>query len=240
METLLTCLNMLNCVIVDDDLAASNLLKHFVSNTSGLNLVQMSNDSVAGANFIREQKHSIDLIFLDIEMPQMSGIELLSSIKELPSVVIVSSKEKYALEAYEYNVEHYLTKPLEYSKFLKVIEKVLVKKEKAMAQVQLDYMFIKTSGSMAKVKYDDIFYFSANGDYIQVHTKEKMYVVNSTMRNIDDKLKSIPNFVRVHRSYIINADYLENLNAEVAIVSKKVIPIGNKYKSELQDKLVII
>ena len=230
---------MINCIIIDDDPVASNLLKHYVTNTNGLNLLDVFNNGIDGANYIRRDPAAIDLVFLDIEMPDITGIELLESLPDLPPVILVSSKDKYAAKAFEYKVLHYLVKPVEYGKFLKAIERVLHKQEDVKGP-DLDYIFVKENGLLTKVNYADIHYFAALGDYVQVFVKGKTYTVSSTMKNLEDKLKSSKHFIRVHRSYIINLTYLENFDAEVAVVAKKVIPIGNKYRSSLQGKLNIL
>ena len=139
---------MISCIIVDDDLVALNLVKHFVTNTDGLNLLQAFTDSVEAANYIRKNSATIDLIFLDVEMPNLTGIEMLASIKEFPPVILISSKEKYAIQEFDHRVLHYLLKPLEYSKFLKAIERVFVER---MAETnQLDYLFVKENGLLTK------------------------------------------------------------------------------------------
>jgi DNA-binding LytR/AlgR family response regulator len=230
---------MINCIIVDDDPVAANLVKHFVTNTAGLNLLEVLGSSVEAANYIRANQPSIDLIFLDIEMPQMSGLELLASFRDLPPVVLISSQEKYAARAFELDVVHYLLKPLEYSKFLKAVEKVL-KTHQPVQTSTLDYLFVKENGVLTKVNFNDIFYFEALGDYIKVHVDSREYVVNSTMKNLEDKLKNKLQFVRVHRSFIANLNFLEKFDSETAIVSKKVIPIGNKYRAGLQTQLTIL
>jgi DNA-binding LytR/AlgR family response regulator len=230
---------MINCIIIDDDNVASNLLKHYVENTEGLSLLNVLSNAVEAANFIRKNQSAIDLIFLDIEMPEMSGIELLESFKELPPVILISSKEKYAAKAFEYKVLHYLVKPVEYGKFLKAIERVFLLFENEKGR-QLDYIFVKENGVLCKVNFTDIFYFEALGDYVKVKVKEKEYVVNSTMKNLEEKLKNNRQFMRVHRSFIINLAFLENFDAETAIVANKIIPIGNKYKPTLSARLNIL
>jgi DNA-binding LytR/AlgR family response regulator len=227
---------MISCIIVDDDQVALNLVKHFVTNTDGLNLLQAFTDSVEAANFIRKNHAIIDLIFLDVEMPNLTGIEMLASVKDFPPVILISSKD--AIQAFDHRVLHYLLKPLEYSKFLKAIERVFVER---MAETnQLDYLFVKENGLLTKVGYKDILYFEALGDYVKVHTKDKAHVVNSTMKSIEDKLRMNQHFIRVHRSYHINLTYLQSFDSEIAIISNKTIPIGSKYRSELQNRLMVI
>jgi len=229
---------MINCIIIDDDLVALNLVKHFVTSTDGLALLETFSDSVAASNYIRKNQSNIDLVLMDIEMPGLTGIELLASFKEFPPVILISSQEKYAIQAFDHRVLHYLLKPLEYSKFLKAIERVFRASESE--KKSLDYVFVKENGLLTKVSYKDILYFEALGDYVKVHSKDKAHVVNSTMKSIEDKLRENPSFIRVHRSFHINLNYLESFDSEIAIVSNKTIPIGSKYRSDLQNRLMVI
>jgi DNA-binding LytR/AlgR family response regulator len=230
---------MINCIIVDDDQVAVKLLRHYISNTEGISVTIDFSNPITATNYIRKNAETIDLIFLDVEMPEMSGLELLESFEELPPVVLVTNNDKYAVKAFEHKVVHYLVKPIEYSKFLKAMERIFKQVEKKTDNTP-EYIFIKENGLLSKVHQNDIHYCEALGDYVKVHLKSKTYVVNSTMKNIEDKLKRNKQFLRVHRSYIINLSFLENIESESAIVGGKIIPIGNKYKSELQSKLNII
>ncbi|MBK8845912.1 MAG: response regulator transcription factor [Bacteroidetes bacterium] len=230
---------MINCIIIDDDPVSINLMKHFITSTEGLNFVEAFSNPIAGVNYIRKNAATTDLIFLDVEMPEMTGIEFLESFKELPPVILITSKEKYAVKAFEHKVIHFLVKPVEYGKFLKAVERVF-KINEADNNQHLDYIFIKENGVLSKIMHKDIIYCEALGDYVKVHLKEKTHVVNSTMKNIEDKLKMNKQFMRVHRSYIINLNFLENFDAETSIVGGHIIPIGNKYKANLQARLNII
>lgn len=230
---------MINCIIIDDDQVSINLIKHFVMSTEGLNFVESFSNPILASNYIRKNLSDINLIFLDVEMPEMTGIEFLESFKELPPVVLITSKEKYAVKAFEHKVMHYLVKPIEYGKFLNAIERVIVSKEPEENQ-NLDYIFIKENGVLTKIMQKDIAYCEALGDYVKVILKNKVHVVNSTMKNIEDKLKVNKQFIRTHRSYIINLDFLENFDSETAIVAGKVLPIGNKYRASLHSRLNII
>jgi DNA-binding LytR/AlgR family response regulator len=132
-------------------------------------------------------------------------------------------------------------KPLEYGKFLKAIARVFKLYESDKNQhLSTDYIFIKEDGVLSKVMQKDIVCCEALGDYVKVHLKGKTHTVYSTMKNMEDKLKNNKQFIRVHRSFIINLDFLENFDAETSVVAGRVIPIGNKYKSDLQSKLNII
>lgn len=230
---------MINCIIIDDDAVSISVIKHFISNTEGLTFLDSFSDPIAAANFVRKNAADTNLIFLDVEMPEMSGIEFLESFQELPPVILITSKEKYAVKAFEHKVIHYLVKPIDYGKFLKAIQRVY-KLYESKENEGLDYIFIKDNGILTKVVLNEVVYCEALGDYVKVHLKEKTHVVISTMKNLEDKLKSRKEFIRVHRSYIINLNYLKNFDAETAQVDGKILPIGNKYRLELQTRLNII
>jgi DNA-binding LytR/AlgR family response regulator len=221
---------MINCIVIDDNAADIMQAEHFISNTEGLSLVQSFSNAVEASKFITKDPSATDLIFLDIEMPGMSGMEFLSSHKNLPPVILITSKERYAVKAFEHNAVHYLLKPLAYSEFLKAVKRVFKHYEIQSTQDQ-DYIFIKEGGLVVKLLQKDIWYCESLWDYVKIYTKDKTCVVYSTMKNIEDKLKSNKQFIRLHRSYIINTKFLENFNAENAVVAGRAIPIDNKYKT---------
>lgn len=230
---------MINCIIIDDDPVSINTIKHFVANTEGLILLDSINNPIEAVNYIRKNIATIDLIFLDVEMPDMTGIQLLESFKDLPSVILITSKEKYAFKAFEHKVVDYLVKPVEYAKFLKAVERVFETND-GLTNLRLDYLFIKEEGVLSKLPHKDILYFEALGDNVKVHTKAKVHVITATMKSIEEKLKHNKNFVRIHRSYIINLNYLENFDSETSIVAGRIIPLGNKYKAIIQSRLNIL
>ncbi len=229
---------MINCIIIDDDAVSISVITHFISNTEGFNLVESFRDPISAANYLRKNVGGIDLIFLDVEMPEMTGIELLESFNELPPVILITSKEKYAVKAFEHKVAHYLVKPVEYGKFLKAIQQVykLIESSKTKS---LDYIFIKDNGVMYKVLQDDILYCEASGDYVKIYLKYRSYVLISTMKNIEENLKNNINFVRIHRSYIANVKFIDNFGLTVFLSNGKSLPLGNKYRANLQARLII-
>ena len=230
---------MVNCLIVDDDIIASTVIKHFVDNTEGLTVIDVLTDGIQASNYIRKHEGEIDLIFLDIELPGMNGMELLESNKNLPPVILVTPKEKYAAAAFNFKVVHYLVKPVEYSKFLSAIDRVMQTSTQAEKDLN-EAIFIKENGVLSKIMRNEILYIEALGDYVKIHLKGKVHTINSTMKNFEDKLKQHRQFIRVHRSYLINLDFLENFDNETAIVAGKIIPIGAKFKPLLQSRLNII
>jgi DNA-binding LytR/AlgR family response regulator len=230
---------MINCIVIDDDQVSIKLINHFVANTEGLHFLSSFSNPIEAANFLRKEAASVDLIFLDVEMPEMSGIELLEAFDNLPPVILITTKEKYAVKAFEHKVLHYLVKPLDYAKFLKAMDRFYKNYESKSTQ-NFDYIFIKENGLLSKIMHQEIRFCEALGDYVKIHVNDKTYIVNSTMKNVEEKLKLNTKFLRIHRSYIINLDYLENLDADTAVVGGKMLPIGSKFKLELQKKINII
>ena len=228
---------MVNCILIDDDVVALNVIKHYVTSTDGLHLLQAFTDAVEAANFLKNAT-DVDLVFMDIEMPDMNGLELMQSVKNMPPVILVSAKDNYAIKAFEQRAFHYLQKPLSYAAFLGAIGQFC--KVRRPEVKTTDHIFVKENGTMTRLKYDDILYFEAWGDYVKVHCKNKVYVVNSTMKSIEDKLQHNPLFLRIHRTFHINIHYLESFDTDTAIVCNKTIPIGQKYRPDLQSRLMII
>lgn len=229
---------MLNCIIIDDDATALTLLAHYTTSTSWLNLVQTFSNPVEAANYIHTNGADIDLAFLDIEMPGLSGIQMLSTIKNFPPVILTTAKENYAVQAFDHKVLHYLLKPIEYSRFLRALEKVNT--SSAPDKQNTDYIFVRENGVITKVQLNSIIYFEALGDYVKVHCREKTHVVYTTMKKIEEKLRDNPQFTRIHRSYFININYLDSFDADAAVVANKTIPIGNKYRADLHCCLMIL
>lgn len=229
----------MNCIIIDDDPVSGNLIKHFVTHTEGLDLLEVFTSPIAGANYIRKNTDTIDLILLDIEMPEMTGLELMASFEDLPPVIFITSKEKYATDAFEHKAVHYLVKPVEYSRFLKAIDRVF-KQANSSKDEKMDFLFVKDNSVQKKITHADIQYFQAFGDYVKIFTKDKTYVATISMKSLEDKLSANAYFARVHRSYIINLKFLDNFDHELAVVAGHMVPIGSKYRSSLNRKLQIL
>ncbi|MBN2762668.1 MAG: response regulator transcription factor, partial [Bacteroidales bacterium] len=176
-----------------------------------------------------------DLIFLDIEMPEMSGIDFLESLTNPPQIIIISSKEKYALEAFNYDVIDYLLKPIVYSRFFKAINKANVR-FKNKVDSKDDEIFIKKNSALVRLKYDDILYVEALENYVIFSTFNERYTIHFTMKAIEQKLPA-NKFSRVHRSFIVNTSRINVIEDNSVIIKthdgNKSIPIGKSYKDKL-------
>lgn len=231
--------NSMNCIIVDDDEMSRAIVRHFVEQTQFLTLVGICTDAIQAANTL--QTTSVDLIFLDVEMPEMTGMELVKSLTSKPQVVIISSRADYAVEAFEYSISDYLVKPISYARFLKAVEKVRESFEAHSnnSGIQSQDLYIKTDAKIVKITLKELLYVEALADYVILHTGNARYIVHSTMKGIEKKL-SDGSFVRIHRSYIINTDKIESIEDLSVVINKKYIPIGASYKDTFLKRLNIL
>lgn len=235
----------MNCIIIDDDKLSTRIIADFVEKTDELNLIGTYASAVDGINYLNgKNAEEIDILFLDIEMPEMTGIDLLKTLHVLPQVIIYSSQEKYALESYEYNVTDYLLKPVTYPRFLKAINKVKEKNEKREDVTKSSTeIFIKNNSSLVRVKYDDILWIEALENYVVVNSFKEKYTIHFTMKAISDKMPS-DQFVRVHRSFIVNIGKIKVIEDNSVVIKtdtgSKVIPIGKSYKEKLMNDINLI
>lgn len=235
----------MNCIIIDDDKLSTKIIAEFVEKTDELNLSGTYENAVDGVNYLNGKGgEQIDVLFLDIEMPEMTGIDLLKTLNTLPQVIIYSSQEKYAVESYEYDVTDYLLKPVTYPRFLKAINKVKEKDEKKEGvSKSCAEIFIKNNSSLVRVKYEDILWIEALENYVVVNTFRDKYTIHFTMKAISDKMPS-DKFVRVHRSFIVNLGKIKVIEDNSVVIKteagSKVIPIGKSYKDQLMNDINLI
>ncbi len=234
----------MNCIIIDDDPLSRKIVEGFIEKTDMLNLVG-SYDSPLSAFKAFEQPEPIDIIFLDVEMPEMSGLEFINTLDSPPMIIIVSGKEKYAIEAFEYDVIDYLLKPISLQRFYKAVNKAQGRyQEKESISKFPDEIFIKKKNStLVRIRYDDILWVEALENYVTVNTFKEKFTIHFTMKAIENKLPLVK-FKRVHRSYIVNInriDYIEDSNVVMKVENgSKVIPIGKSYRDALMDDLNLI
>lgn len=232
----------MNCIIIDDDKLSSKVIEAFVERTENLVLLYSFSNAVEAINALKNEVE-IDLIFLDIEMPEMSGIDFLDSLTTAPQIIIVSSKEKYALDAFEYDVTDYLLKPVQYVRFFKAVSKAMVRYNKGKLDSKGDEIFIKHNSSLVRLKYTEILWVEALENYVIVNTFHEKYTIHFTMKAIEQKLPT-SKFTRVHRSFIVNTSSI-NVIEDNAILIKthdgtKSIPIGKSYKDNLMDDINVV
>ncbi len=241
----------MNCIIIDDDKMSRKVLEEYVKRTDTLNLLQSYSNAIDAINAVKQMPEPVHLIFLDIEMPDMSGIDFLNALKEYNlQIIIVSAKDKYAITAFEYEVTDYLLKPLTYARFYKSIDRaykkmddlIPVKKESEVLPVQ-DEIFIKKNATLLKLNLNDIIYIEALENYIIISTYDEKYTIHFTMKSIEEKLP-LNKFKRIHRSYIINMHKIKGIEENSVIVKTnegtRLLPIGKSYKEDLLRDINII
>ena len=226
---------VMNCIAVDDDQLSLKILEGLIAKTDMLNLLGTFDDAVEAANVTTNQ--NIDLIFLDVEMPEMTGLELIKTLDKKPQIIIVSSKSKYALDSYNYDVVDYLLKPVEnYARFLQAVQKAHKNFQQKNPKEADDYIFIKVDSLFLNFNFHDILWVEAFGDYVKIITEEKIYTVYSTLKTIEKKLPE-DDFIRVHRSYIVRIDKIKNVDLSNLQIKNKIIPISNTYRQSFFERI---
>lgn len=226
---------MLACIIIEDQPPAQRILKKYISNADNLILKGTFSNPLEAKNYLLKEK--IDLIFLDIHLPKMSGLEFLKSVENHPKVILTTAYSEYALESYQYNVIDYLLKPFSYDRFLKSIQKVnnLDNKSQFFNKNNSNILYIKTGYEVLKIDSNEIYYIKSDGDYTEIFMETKKILTSDSLKNWLEKLKS--NFCQVHKSYIINEHHFNKLlKNQLYLNNDIVIPLGRAYKKTFIEK----
>ena len=233
----------LRCMLIEDDEISRNMFTHVINKVAGLKLTNVISDAIEAYNLLLKGVE-IDLLFLDIEMPEMTGIELVKAIGKLEiPFVFTTAIDTYAVEAFELGATDYLIKPITYSRFVKSIERVRGKQleeSQEIIQESLPYIFVRSNHKIIKIMPEEIDYVEALSDYILIHTSKNKFVVHATMKSIEDKFSKFRNLVRIHRSYIVNMEYVEGIQDIHVLFKGKNLPIGRSYRSKFIEKLDIL
>lgn len=224
-------------IIIDDDKTSRLTVGQHLKKMEDIEIIAEF-ESAVEAN-AKLKNYNFDFLLLDIEMPDMSGLDYLSSLDKVPPVILMSSHREFGAEAFDNNVIDYVVKPVAFPRLMKAINKV-----KDLLATTIDFdpnagFFIKTDGVLKKVKYKDIVYVEALGDYVMVHTELGEFKVHATMKKMVERLMS-PFFIRVHRSYIVRKDRIDKIDIDIIEVNKKLIPVGRSYKNNLFDAIDIL
>jgi DNA-binding LytR/AlgR family response regulator len=233
----------MNCIIVDDDKLTCKILEGYVSKSTSLTLVGSFSDSVEARNILTK-RHDIDLVILDVEMPELNGFDFIVSLDFPPNIIIVSSAEEYALKAFDFNVVDYLLKPVTYGRFCKAIDKTVryfARKEGNPSGEE--EIFIKKGSSLVKLKLRDIIYIEALENYVTLNTNDDKFTIHFTMKAIENQLPSGV-FIRVHRSFIINKSMIQAIKENSLDLnvggSLKNIPVGKSFRDSLLNDINVM
>ncbi|MGZ4033997.1 MAG: LytR/AlgR family response regulator transcription factor [Bacteroidia bacterium] len=233
----------MNCIIVDDNKLARAAIKQLITQVDFLTLKEECDNPVDAFNYLK--KEPIDLVFLDVEMPGMTGIELIKNLERRPLIILITSKKDYAVEAFELNVADYIIKPVTMSRFMLAVSRAKElfesnDKKMEMNSKQNDYMFVRSNSVLTKIQIRDIVYIQAMGDYVNIFTTNgKRHTIHITLKGIEEKLPP-GKFYRLHRSYLVALDHVDGVEEGTAYVGKHPVPIGEQFKKELLKRLHVV
>lgn len=228
---------MINCVIIDDEPFARSLLGDYINKVPYLNLKDSFSSGLLALEMLNSEK--VDLLFLDIQMPDINGIEFLKSLKDAPDVIFTTAHAEFALEGYELNVLDYLLKPFDFPRFLKAIEKASKYQSNSSnseKKNQLKYILVKDGYNLVKVSLEDILYIKGLKDYVQIVTTKKKIVSLQTLKELSENLPE-DMFFRVHNSYIVGFDHINSIGKNQIKIQGDSIPIGSTFKKHFFDSL---
>lgn len=228
----------MNCIIVDDEKTSRRIIEQYILQTDFLTLIKSCSSAIEAANVLRNEK--IHLIFLDIEMPEMNGLEFMKTLEQKPQVILVTSFEKYAVEAFEYDVTDYILKPISCARFLRTVSKAKkIFETQQPNSPNVSYIFVKSESQLVKINTKEILCIEALADYVEIYTLKNKFIVHSTMKGIEKKLPA-NDFMRVHRSFIIRLDKIESIDENTVIIKDKLIPIGGSYRKKLMEQINLV
>ena len=229
----------MNCLIVDDNKMARSVLRHQINEVDFLNLVAECEDVMQATDILNKEK--IDLMLLDVQMPEISGIDFLKNTPQRPHVILITSRPEYAIEAFEYNVVDYILKPVMEDRLMKALLRVkeIYERSSKTFNQEKEYFFFREKGVISKLMISDILYIQALGDYITIQTHDKKHVIHYTLTAIEKELPA-EKFLRVHRSYIAALNKIETLESGTAYIQQYNIPVSDKQYSTLMTRLNLL
>jgi DNA-binding LytR/AlgR family response regulator len=227
-------------MIVEDEKPAQEVLRSFASKIDWMELVVVLDDAVQALEYLKNNE--VDLIFLDIQMPTLNGLDFLKIVRNPPQVIITSAYSQYAIDAFDLDVRDYLMKPFSFDRFVKAVNRISIKPEPAQvlqfkhesqAATEKSFAFFNVNKLMVKVSFDDIRYVESMREYVYLHTTKNKIVTKMSTSDIEKMLGS--SFLRIHRSFIVNIEKITAYNAEDVFIESTPLPIGVSYKKYVED-----
>jgi DNA-binding LytR/AlgR family response regulator len=231
----------MNALVVDDNKIARTTLLQLAGKIADLQVIGECTDAMQAFELLRSQP--VDLLLLDIEMPGMSGLDLIKNLgSSRPLIIFVSSKREYAVDAFDLNVVDYLVKPVTPARFMQAIGRAREMAESNEEEVNFkdeEFIFIRDSNIVRRLRLDNILYAEAMGDYVKVHTPEKFYAIHTTLRMVEERLPA-NRFLRVHRSYVVAIDKIDTLDGGALVINGKPVPVADAYRAALNKRMNIL
>lgn len=219
----------INCIILDDEPLAVELLKKHASENENLNVLFATTEVFEAIDFLKKEK--VDLIFTDIQMPELTGIQFMKILNDSHKFIVTTAYSDYALESFNFRVIDYILKPITKERFDLAVKKY-IDLFNSQTINQSTYIFVKADGRQVKINFSDLLYIEGLKDYLRIHTKTEKIMVLETMKSFEAKLPK--NFKRIHRSFIINLDYLTSIDGNSVYLDQKILPIGETYRKEIK------
>ncbi|MFB0904316.1 MAG: response regulator transcription factor [Nonlabens sp.] len=242
----------MNCIIIDDEVTARAIVSHLCSQVDNLDVIEEFPSAISAMKFLN--RNDIDLIFLDLHMPDYSGFDFIETLKNPPRIILTTSDKNFAIEAFGYDcIVDYLLKPITFPRFLKSVQKAQNEKVVSIPEASISLkhntnesfspmekeMYVNIDRRLVKIEFEDIYLIEAKGDYILIKTEKKNYTVHSTLKKIEEKLPDVL-FLKVHRSYIININKIIDIEDNSVLIAKNVIPISRSNRPELMRRLNLL
>lgn len=227
----------ISCVIIEDLPVAAEYLKKCCEKSGELEVKAHFTNVTDATLFLND--NIVDLLFLDVEMPGEPGFTVLDQISFSPKVILTTSKADYAYTAFEYNVTDFLKKPYTYQRFLQAIKKVSESLDAVQSESGDDHIFIKTEGKLVRLNNDDVLYIESMGDYVRFVTTDRKYIVHNTIKNLEEKMNRKA-FMKIHRSYIVNIQKVDNIRENVLLIRGTELPISKAHKADVIQRINII
>ena len=229
----------ISCIIIDDEPLARKGLREYISELDILELVAEFNDPVKAIKLLDEG--NIQLVFLDIQMPKLTGLEFLRSRQHAPPVIFTTAFPQFALDGFELNAIDYLVKPISFERFLKAVMKVKeyyeIRQKNEVAEEGCEYFYIKADNKLVRIRVDEIIFIEALQNYIAIHTTSRKYITYLTFKSIEDYLPA-DTFIKTHKSYIVSAPKIENIEGNEIHIANHVVPISRNNREEVLEKLL--
>jgi len=220
----------ITCIIVEDEPVSQDVLTHYIADIPKLNLVAVCNNAIEASEFL--MNHKVDLLFLDINMPKLSGLDFLKTLQNPPLVIFTTAYSEYALEGYEVNAVDYLLKPFSFDRFLKAVNKAAERLQKPDNETNSEtFILLKADKKIHKVKISEIIYLESMGDYVKVIFENQVLIVHDTLQNLQNNLPDNL-FSKVHKSFVISTAHLKFIDGNMINIGTAEIPIGQKYKND--------
>lgn len=228
----------MTCLIIDDETLAQDVIEHYISQTPLLELLARCDSAMEAFTFLSNTV--VDLIFLDIKMPGIGGLEFLRLLKNPPRVILTTAYSEYAIQGYELNVVDYLLKPVGFERFLQAIDKVATIPAQTISQPTItppEDLFVKSDGKLIRLLAKDILYVESLKNYLLIHTVEKNIIIYSTMLSMEEQLASHAEFMRIHKSYLLNKNHISSIQNNIVTIHNEELPIGAVYRTEMMKRL---